>query len=400
MKKRIVTVLLCICCSAMLLAGCGSSSNVTLSQSDYKGIEVEEVVPDEVTEEDVEDEIQSVLEENATTEEITDRAVKDGDIANIDYVGKVDGKEFDGGSADAYDLEIGSGTFIDGFEEQIIGHKIGEEFDINVTFPEDYGSEDLNGKEAVFSITLNSISKSNVPKLTDEFVKTVSETSTTVDEYKKEIREQLESDYQADAESTFADNVTQAVLDKAKVSEYDEDELEQLKQESRDWYEQFISVYYGMTMEDYLEQAGETEEDFDKEIEDECKETLKMQMVFDYIAEQEDLQITDEEFDEKIQEMVEENGYEDANALLEDYASSYATDDSEDSESEETDEESADESAAEVSDEAKEKAKEELRKSFLQEKVSNWLVENAKKVEVTSDDDSAETEEKEEESEE
>lgn len=407
MKRKIVTVLLSICCSAMLFTGCGSSK-VTLAQSDYKGIEVADVTAEEVTDEDVEDTIQSTLEDNATTTEITDRAVKDGDIVNIDYTGTLDGEEFEGGSAEGYDLEIGSGSFIPGFEDQLIGHETGEEFDINVTFPDEYSPDpDMAGKDTVFAIKINAITKEDVPKLDDDFVKSVSESSTTVEEYKKEVREQLEADSQQDAEDTFADNVMQAVLDKAEVSEYDEEKLEELKQDSKDWYEQIITMYYGMEMSDYLEQSGETEEEFDKEIEDECKETLKMQMVCEYIAEQEKLELSDDEFDEKIQEMVEENGYEDADSLIEDYASYYAADDSdtEDTDSEEEtsgedaseEEDASDEAEAgttEVSEEAIQKAKDELRQNFLMEKVSNWLVENAKRVEAT-EDDAEETEDEE-----
>lgn len=409
MKKRIVTILLSICCAAVLFTGCGSSSGkVTLAESDYKGIEVAEVTADEVTEEDVEDAIQSSLEENATTKEITDRAVKDGDIVNIDYTGTLDGEEFDGGSAEGYDLEIGSGDFVEGFEDQLIGHEKGEEFDITVTFPEEYSlNPDMAGKETVFAIKINSISQTDIPELTDDFVKSVSENSETVEEYKKEIREELEAENQEDAESTFADNVMQAVLEKAEVTEYDEDKLSELKEESKDYYEQIITMYYGMEMSDYLDQVGQTEEELDEEIEESAKETLKMQMVCEYIAEKEGLEISDDEFDEKIQELVEEDGYDSADDLIEDYAAYYYSDDTEDAdedfESEEDasgeEEDVSDEETetTEVSDEAIQKTKDELRNSFLQEKVSDWLVENAKAVEAeeedTEEEDTAEDEE-------
>lgn len=398
MKKRIVTILLSICCAAVVFTGCGSSSgNVKLAQSDYKGIEVAEVTADEVTDEDVEDMIQSTLEENATTTEITDRAVKDGDTVNIDYTGTLDGEEFDGGSAEGYDLEIGSGDFVSGFEEQLIGHEKGEEFDITVTFPEDYSmNEDLAGKETVFAIKINSISQTDVPELTDDFVKSVSENSKTVEEYKKEVREELEAENQQDAEATFADNVMDAVLDKAEITEYDEDKLSELKEESKDYYEQIITMYYGMEMSDYLDQVGQTEEEFDEEIEESAKETLKMQMVCEYIAEKEGLEITDEEFDEKLQELAEEDGYDSTDDLIEDYAAYYYSDDTEDTDEDSgedtSDEEVSDEESGttEVSDEAIEKTKEEMRSSFLQEKVSDWLVENAKAVEAEDEDEDSE----------
>lgn len=387
MKKKVVTLLLCISCAATLLAGCGSSNsasgNVTLAEEDYKGIEVAAVEPEEVTDDDVQDAIDSVLEENAETTEVADRAVKDGDTVNIDYVGTVDGEEFDGGSYEGYDLEIGSDSFIDGFEDQIIGHETGDEFDINVTFPDDYSSDDLAGKDAVFAITLNSISKVTTPELTDEFVATVSDTSTTVDEYKEELRAQLEEDNQTTADETFAENVMQAVLDNAEVDEYDADELETLVTESKSYYEQIISSFYGTTLSDYLEQVGETEEDFDAEIEEECKNTLKEQMVCAYIAEKEGLELTDDEYQEKLEEMVSDYGYSSTDEVIEEYASYYASDDDSDSDS--------DDSSTEVSDEAKEKAEEELKKSFLQDKVSDWLVENCTKTEAASDTEDADT---------
>lgn len=391
MKKKVIALLLSISCTAMLLAGCGSSgsSNVKLAQSDYKGIEVEEVLAAEVTDEDVENEIQSALEENATTKEVKDRAVKDGDTANIDYTGKVDGKEFDGGSGEGYDLEIGSGSFVDGFEEQIIGHEIGEEFDINVTFPDDYPSADVAGKDAVFTVKINSLSVQKVPELNDKFVKSVSDESSNVDEYKEEIRKQLETDNQTEADSTFESNVIQAVVDKAEVSEYDEDELAELKEQNKAYYEQIISSFYGMTVEDYLEESGQTEEDFDKEIEESCKEMLKQQMVCEYIAEQEKLTISDEEYQEKLEAMVSEYGYADVDALIADYASYYASDD----ESGASDEDSEDSESAEVSEDAKKKAEEELKKNFLQEKVTDWLIENCKKTEASADTADTESEE-------
>ena len=383
MKKKVITLLLSISCTAMLAAGCGSSAsgNVKLAQSDYKGIEVEEVLAAEVTDEDVEDAIQSSLEENATTKEVKDRAVKDGDTANIDYTGKVDGEEFDGGSAEGYDLEVGSGSFIDGFEEQIIGHEIGEKFYINVTFPEDYMSEDVAGKDAVFTVKINSISVQKLPELNDKFVKSVSEESTNVDEYKEEIRNQLTADNEEEAESTFEANVIQAVVDKAEVSGYDEDELSELKEQNKAYYEQIISSFYGMTVEDYLEESGQTEEDFEKEIEESCKEILKQQMVCEYIAEQEKLTISDEEYQQKLEEMVSEYGYADVDALIADYASYYDSDDG----SESSDEDAEDSESAEVSDDAKKKAEEELKKNFLQEKVTSWLIENCKKTEASAD---------------
>ena len=170
MKKRLFAGLLA---GTMLLTACAGNTGIETDEikiSCYKGVEIEEVEkPAEITDEDVETAIQTTLEANATTTEITDRAVEEGDTVDINFVGKVDGEVFDGGSADNYSLVIGSGTFIDGFEDSIIGHNVGETFDWNGKFPEEY-NEELAGKDCVFTITVNAITLEEVPELNDEFV--------------------------------------------------------------------------------------------------------------------------------------------------------------------------------------------------------------------------------------
>ena len=200
MKKKVAMLLTGVMAVSLMMTGCQSAKGLETENvkiSVYKGVEVDKVdKPSEVTDDDVNTQIQSVLDENSTTEEVTGRAVKKGDTATIDFVGKMNGEAFDGGSSTDYPLEIGSNSFIDGFEDSIIGHNAGDTFDWNGKFPENYGSSDLAGKDVTFTITVKSISKKKTPKLTDKFVKKVSKESKTVEEYKDWLlnnsREQLE----------------------------------------------------------------------------------------------------------------------------------------------------------------------------------------------------------------
>lgn len=195
MKKKLITVLMAGVLAASL-AGCsgGELSNEYVTVKQYKGIEVPQVLPEDITDDDIDSEIQLRLQMTVKQETVTDRAAEEGDMVNIDFKGSIDGEEFSGGSAQGYDLQLGSGLMIGptddykGFEEQIVGHKTGDEFDIQVQFPEEY-TEDLSGKVADFHIVLNEIYTSEVPELTDEWVQENSDKSDTVDEYKEEIRD-------------------------------------------------------------------------------------------------------------------------------------------------------------------------------------------------------------------
>ena len=212
MKKKLVMMLTGIFAASMMLAGCEASKGLEtddLKITQYKGVEVSEVdKPEKVTDEDVDAAIQANLQTNATTEEVTDRAVEEGDTATIDFTGKIDGTEFEGGSSTDYPLVIGSGSFIEGFEDSIIGHNIGDTFDWNGKFPDDYSNADYAGKDVTFTITVKGISVEKVPELTDDFVKSVSDKSTTVDEYKKEVKKQLEDEAQATYEDTLRQEVS------------------------------------------------------------------------------------------------------------------------------------------------------------------------------------------------
>lgn len=322
MKKRLVMIFAGALASSVILAGCEASKgleteNVKITQ--YKEIEVDAVAkPEEVTDEAVDARIQATLESNTETSAVTDRAVQTGDTANIDFVGKIDGEEFEGGSSKGYDLAIGSGSFIAGFEDSIIGHNIGETFDWNGSFPEDYGNADYAGKDVVFTITVNSISQSTVPELTDDFVKSVSEKSKNVKEYKAEIKKQLEKEGKANYQSQLNSQVIQKVLENSEVSEYPEDEVEKL---CNDTIEQskMIAEYLDMEYEDYLQQNGFTVEEYEKQVEKDVKEYLKQDIVIKAIAEKEKINMTDEMYEKQLKKMVETyDGYEDVDDIKED----------------------------------------------------------------------------------
>lgn len=223
MKKRLAALFCATLATSMILVGCQASKGLetdNLKITQYKGVEVSAAdKPEKVTDDDVEQYIQSQLTSSATTTEVTDRAAQKGDTVDIAFVGTIDGEAFDGGSSDSYSLELGSGTMIDGFEDSIIGHNVGETFVWDGKFPDDYQSTDLAGKACQFTITVNSISEQNVPELTDEWVANNSESSKTVKEYKKEIKKTLEDQKQEDYDSTLKSEAWQAVVDNTTCSE-------------------------------------------------------------------------------------------------------------------------------------------------------------------------------------
>ena len=226
MKKRVIAVLTAVLMTASL-AGCGSGklSNDYVTVNKYKGLEVTEVAKNEVSDDSVEQEIQSRLEAAAPEQDVTDRAAQSGDWVNIDYTGTLDGVAFDGGTATGYDLELGSGSFIgasgdyQGFEDQIVGHNTGEEFDITVQFPENYQSSDLAGKPANFHIVLNKIYQKVTPELTDEWVANNSESSKTVDEYKEEVKNSLQEQQDDSGNSQLKQEVQTALLDQFRFQQ-------------------------------------------------------------------------------------------------------------------------------------------------------------------------------------
>ena len=265
----------------------------------YKGIELKKVEYN-VSDKDVEHELGHMAERNARVVTVEDRPVEKGDIAVIDFEGSVDGVKFQGGKAEGHELEIGSNTFIPGFEDQIIGMKSEEEKDINVKFPDDYFSEEVKGKDAVFHVKLHEIKKKELPEINDDFAKDASEFD-TLEELKNSIKEKLEKDNESRAKYETEDTVIKAACKEAEVdipSGMIETELDNMVKE----VESRLS-YQGMNMDMYLNMIGKTMDEFRKEGEEQAKESVKTRLVLEKIIEDEKLEPAEEKINERIAEM-------------------------------------------------------------------------------------------------
>lgn len=258
-----------------------------------------------VTEEQVEAKIKQDQEKNARISDVEDRTVENGDIVNLDYAGSVDGVPFQGGTAQGQTLEIGSGQFIPGFEEQMIGIAIGEEKDLKVTFPTEYHAEDLAGKEAVFHVKVNSIQKKELPALDDEFAMDVSEFETFAD-YKANIEKQLGED----EEKRFDIEVENALVEKA-VSNATVDIPQAMVEDQIDYIIRDMSLrmsYQGLKMEDYLKYTGQTEQQLRDMYQNEAENRVKTELVLEEIKKAEGIAATEEEIDKQITLQAERTG--------------------------------------------------------------------------------------------
>ncbi len=344
MKKRLLAIILGISMMASI-TGCGGNalSNEMVSIEKYEGLKVEAVDTVEVTDKEVDESIAYTMEvtaaEYADEYGIKDRAAQDGDTVFIDYSGKLDGVQFEGGTAEKQTLKLGSNSFIDGFEDAIIGHKPGETFDINVTFPENYGNEELNGQDVVFTIVFHSI----VPtEITDEIASILMGEDITVEEYKAQVKEDLEVSNEETAVADYENAVYRAFLENCKMKEYPEDELEQWKQVMEDSYSMYAS-YYGMETDEFLQAYyGTTAEEL-------AKEQILFKYAVELVAEEQGMTLSLEDYEKAIEEQAIEFGYESAEeyekAYNEYYGEGY------------------------------------LKNYILQEKVMSWLVENSVTVE-------------------
>ena len=272
---------------------------VTLGK--YKGIELKKVEYN-VSDEDVNHELEHIAEHNARLVSVEDRAVENGDITIIDFEGFIDGKAFEGGKAENHELEIGSGKFIPGFEEQIIGMKIDEDRDIKVTFPKDYPAKELEGKEAIFKIKLHEIKKKELPEINDEFAKDASEFD-TLDEWKKSFREKLEKANTSKAKFETEDNAIEEVCKDSKV-----DIPSGMIETQIDNMEQDISSrlsYQGMKLDQYLQMIGKTKQEFRDEYKEEAEKQVKRNLVLEAIMKDAEIEATKEEVETKIKEMAD-----------------------------------------------------------------------------------------------
>lgn len=309
MKKIMKTLIVGVCTMA-LLVGCGdgelSNDKITIKQ--YKGLEVEKVEADKVTDADVEMSIQSDFEVAGLlkTEEVksADYQAKLGDTVTIDYVGKMDGVAFEGGTASDSKLKLGSNTFIGGFETGIVGHKIGETFDLDLSFPDPYpNNPDLAGKPVVFTVTIDAITAVVAPELTDEIVPKLMESAKTVEEYKAQTRKNLEEGNKAAAEQTLQGAVLEALLEQCTVENYPEDTVKSYADSYRAQYQGY-ETSMGMDVDEIVKMVyGMTPDEM-------AKTTIKNMYAMELIAEEEEITVSDKEYEEALEEEAASRGYD------------------------------------------------------------------------------------------
>ena len=265
----------------------------------YKGIELEKTVY-KVTDKDIEEELNKMAERNSRMISIEDRPADKGDTTVIDFLGTVDGVEFEGGKAENYELVLGSNSFISGFEDQVIGMKIDETKDINVTFPEDYFSKELAGKPAVFKVTVHEIKCKELPKIDDDFAKDVSEFD-TLKELKDDIKKKLEQKNDDREKAELNEKAIKLVTEKSQVDLPDGMVNLELDNMIEDM-ERRIS-YQGINLDQYLQMIGKSKEDFREENRKQAEESLKMKLVLEAICKDANIKANDDEISEKIKEL-------------------------------------------------------------------------------------------------
>lgn len=341
MRKKVLAVSLTLALAAAMIGGCGNSKKndtaqeqTTESQAqttptvdysqglnddgtlkgddgdyvtlcDYSSIEIPK---SEISVEDseVDTEVDSVMTNFQTENQVKDRAVKDGDVVNIDYVGTVDGEEFDGGSAEGYNLTIGSGSFIDDFEDQLIGHNPGDEVKVEVTFPDDYSSKDLAGKDAVFDTTINYISETVTPDLTDDFVKENLQEAygyTSVDDMKDKIRQNLQNNKKYNY-------IWNYMMENSTFKEIPEELVDPQLDVMMDGLKASLSLQ-GATMEDYLSSSGYEDEDALRDAYyADCENMVKTYLIADKVAKEQSLSATDDEVGNYFKEFYNTDNYD------------------------------------------------------------------------------------------
>ena len=267
----------------------------------YKGVKVE-MSDVAVTDEEVDAEINKERERNARNIEVTDRAVKDGDMTVIDFEGFVDEVAFEGGKGENYPLTIGSGAFIPGFEEELIGAEIGKEVEVNVTFPEDYHAEDLKGKAAVFKCTVKEIKEKELPELDDEFAAEVSEFE-TLEEYKADVKAKLTEKKEKDAKDAKEAAVIEAIVEDSEM-EIPEAMLKTQQRQMIDEFAQRMQMQ-GLSMEQYFQFTGASYDQMFAQVKPQAEKRIKSRLVLEAVAAAENIVATDEDFEEELKAMAE-----------------------------------------------------------------------------------------------
>ena len=325
MKKKtmrragILVVCLITMISMLGLTACGNDVNLYsglnlddyLKVGEYKGVEADQMEV-EVDKSEIGDAIVEQLKAAAKDTALKKGdEVKDGDTVNIDYVGKVDGKQFDGGTAEGQDLTLGSGTYIDGFEEGLVGHKVGEKgIELALAFPPNYSAEELQGKDVIFTVKINSATRSVQPEYNDAFVKTLGDYKNT-EEYEKAVEKQLYDQKKEEAENNMKTEVWSKVLADTEVTKYPEDVVTHYV-ETFDALTDYNAEQYGLDRKDFIGQyyGAATEEDLQKQLLDYAQTLVKQEMLVEYIAEKEGITYTEEEA-KALRTDIESQGYTD-----------------------------------------------------------------------------------------
>lgn len=313
LKKR--AAILSMVLIPMLLAGCNTGNSkidpfdyVELGQ--YKGLDVTKQVH-EVTEEELNDEIKTLLAEYGSSETLYEGTVEDGDVANIDYEGKKDGVPFDGGTAQGYDLGIGTGTFIDGFEAGLVGVTIGDTVDLPLTFPENYGNASLAGADVIFTVTVNYVTRTVLPELTDEFIEEISAGQyKDIVSYKEALTKQIISEYEEMNELQYYEDLWNAAVANATIikdipTDMINDNVSRLVLNAEEY-----AKNYGMSFSDFTEQyMGVSKDEFYSQSVEYAELAAKEELVLKAIAEKEGIAVTDEEMDKAIDEYIALGAY-------------------------------------------------------------------------------------------
>ena len=365
MKKqfRALGYVLSLALGMTMLTGCGKKVDGVDQQGmidkyaaycdlpDYKGLEYKET-KSTVTDADVKNKIDSLLQQYATKTQVKEGTVADGDNVNIDFVGSIDGVEFEGGNSDGagYDLTLGSGSMIPGFEDGIVGHKVGETFNIKATFPENYGKDELNGKEADFKITINYLTQTALPEYNDAFVASYTD-ATSVLEYEDSVRKDLVEQYEQSDKSQNESAIMQVLVEKTTYNEYPQQEMQDLIDKSIAQQEQAASSY-GYSLGDYVTaRYGFSDEDsFRQYIQGLAEDYIKEKIAVCAVAKDTGITVTKEEVDNYKKKIMDYYSYEDESKLEENYSS------------------------------------EDIVYYALAEKVVDFLLENGKGVEATATD--------------
>ena len=298
--KRILSLMLIVFSLLALLTACGKNKTILFSSVDfdkaltlaeYKGITLD--TSSNEYGEFYDNVIISDIKNNSLYIKKTEGTVSEGDIANIDYVGKKDGVAFEGGTDEGYDLEIGSNSFIEGFESGLIGAEIGKTIDLNLTFPEDYGNEELNGADVVFTVTVNSVQTTDGVEPKDIYEDLGYK---TLKEYENDVKERATENYFLDL-----------VRSKSEIKEYPDEDVKTLKTQIKDALNNNFTSYYGMSLESYLTQNGMTMIDFENNLlNNQVKPLIAETMPLYAILDKEGVKITDEDIETKLQELVKE----------------------------------------------------------------------------------------------